>query len=123
MKVLRKLLYCIILSLFFPLTGYAEEIVPDKQQLDIIFAIDSSGSMKTNDSSRIGLDMVQAFIDTMQTQGIRIGYVAYNNEILSYAAPETIETPEKRKILKNKISSITYSPPKGPTTSSAGGMG
>ena len=97
MKVLRRLLYCIILSLFFPLTGYAEEIVPQKEQLEIIFVIDSSGSMKTNDPSGIGLDMVQAFIDTMQTQGIHIGYVAYNNEILSYSAPETIETAEKRK--------------------------
>lgn len=109
MKVLQKLLYCIILSLFFPLTGYAEEIVPEKEQLEIIFVIDSSGSMKTNDPSGIGLDMVQAFIDTMQTQGIRIGYVAYNNEILSYSAPETIETAEKRKKLKDQISSITYS--------------
>ena len=68
MKVLRKLLYCIILALFFPLTGYAEEIVPEKEQIEIIFVIDSSGSMKTNDRSGIGIDMVQAFIDTMQTQ-------------------------------------------------------
>lgn len=109
MKMLRILLYCIILALFFPLTGYAEEIVPEKEQLEIIFVIDSSGSMKTNDPSKIGLDMVQAFIDTMQTQGIRIGYVAYNNEILSYSAPETIETAEKRNKLKDQISSITYS--------------
>jgi len=109
MKVLQRLLYCIILSLFFPLTGYAEEIVPEKEQLDIIFVIDSSGSMKTNDPSRMGLDMVQAFIDTMQTQGIRIGYVAYNHEILSYMAPETIDTTEKREILKDQIASITYS--------------
>ena len=109
MKVLRRLLYCIILSLFFPLTGYAEEIVPQKEQLEIIFVIDSSGSMKTNDPSGIGLDLVQAFIDTMQTQGIRIGYVAYNDEILSYSAPDTIETAQKRNKLKDQISSITYS--------------
>ena len=108
MKVLRRLLCCIILSLFFPLIGYAEEIVPEKEQLDIIFVIDSSGSMKTNDPSRIGLDMVQAFIDTMQTQGIRIGYVAYNHEILSYMAPETIDTAKKREKLKDQIASITY---------------
>ncbi len=35
--------------------------------------------------------------------------MAYNNEILSYSAPETIETTEKRKRLKDQISSITYS--------------
>lgn len=108
MKVIRILLYCIILSLFFPLVGHAEEVVPEKDQLDIIFVIDSSGSMKWNDPSRIGLDMVQAFIDTMQTQGIRIGYVAYNDGILSYSALDTIETTAKREKLKDQIASITY---------------
>lgn len=109
MKVIRIALCCIILALFFPLTGYAGEIVPQKEQLDIIFVIDSSGSMKTNDASRMALDMVQAFIDTMQTQGIRIGYVAYNDEIVSYAAPEKIETTAMREQLKGEIASITYS--------------
>ena len=53
--------------------------------------------------------MVQAFIDTMQTQGIRIGYVVYNHEILSYMAPETIDTTGKWEKLKDQIDSITYS--------------
>lgn len=109
MKVIRILLCCILLSLIFPLTGYAEEIVPQKEQLDIIFVIDTSGSMKTNDPSGIALDMVQAFIDTMQTQGIRVGYVAYNDEILSFSAPETLETAANREKLKGEIASITYS--------------
>lgn len=101
-------LCCIILSLFFPLTGYAEEIVPEKEQLDIIFVMDCSGSMKTNDPSRMALQMVQAFIDTMQTQGIRIGYVAYNDGIVSYSAPDAIDTAAKREKLKSEIASITY---------------
>lgn len=108
MKVIGMFLCCIILSLSFPLTGYAEEIVPEKEQLDIIFVIDSSGSMKTNDPSGIALDMVQAFIDTMQTQGIRIGYVAYNDGIVSFSAPDVIGTVEKREKLKGEIDSITY---------------
>lgn len=109
MKVIRIFLYCVILSLFFPLIAYAEEIVPKKEQMDIIFVIDSSGSMRTNDPSGMALDMVQAFIDTMQTQGIRIGYVAYNDTVLSFLAPETIETTAKREKLKREIASITYS--------------
>lgn len=31
--------------------------------------------MKTNDVSRMGLSMVQAFVDTVQAEDIRIGYV------------------------------------------------
>ncbi|MDE6984817.1 MAG: VWA domain-containing protein, partial [Lachnospiraceae bacterium] len=109
MKVIRILVYCIILALFFPVTGNAEEIVPEKEQLDIMFVIDSSGSMKTNDPSGMGLDMVQAFIDTMQTQGIRIGYVAYNDAIVSYSEPETIDSTQNREKLKDMIASIKYS--------------
>lgn len=112
MKRLQSVLYCIILCLFFLKTAYtvyAEEISPERQYFDIIFVIDCSGSMKTNDQSKIGLDMVQAFVDTMQTEGIRIGYVAYNDKILSYSKPESIDSVEKREDLKKEIASITYS--------------
>ena len=50
MKAIRIMLYCIILSLFFPLIGNAKEIIPEKDVLDIIFVIDSSGSMKANET-------------------------------------------------------------------------
>ena len=72
MKGIRILFFCVALSLFFPLTVYAEEIISEKETLEVIFAVDCSGSMKTNDPSKMGLSMVQAFIDTVQAENIRV---------------------------------------------------
>ena len=58
MKRIGILLCCIVLCLLFPEKVHAEEIVSEKEPVDIIFVIDCSGSMKTNDVSRMGLSMV-----------------------------------------------------------------
>ena len=109
MKRIGILLCCIVLCLLFPEKVHAEEIVSEKEPVDIIFVIDCSGSMKTNDVSRMGLSMVQAFVDTVQAEDIRIGYVAYNDSILSYSAPKAIALAEEREALKEEIGAITYS--------------
>lgn len=108
MRGIRILFFCVALSLLFPKTAYAEEIVPDKETMDVVFVIDCSGSMKTNDPSNMGLSMVQAFIDTVQTENIRVGYVAYNDSILAFSVPESIAASEKRELLKEEIGAITY---------------
>lgn len=108
MRGIRILLFCVALSLLFPKTVYAEEIIPEREPLDVIFVIDCSGSMKTNDPSKMGLSMVQAFIDTVQTENIHVGYVAYNDDIVAFSAPASIEVPEKRADLKEEISAISY---------------
>ena len=108
MKGIGVFLCCIVLSLFFPLAVHSEEITSEKEPLDIVFVIDSSGSMKKNDPSKMGLDMVQAFIDTIQAEDIRIGYVAYNDGILSFSAPEPVAIDEKRESLKAEIGAIPY---------------
>jgi len=109
MKGIRILLCCVVLGLFFSKTAYAEEIVSQKEPMDIIFVIDCSGSMKTNDPSKMGLNMVQAFIDTVQAENISVGYVAYNDSILSFAVPESMAGDTNRDALKAEIGAITYS--------------
>lgn len=109
MKRVWILLFGAALSLFFPRTAYAQEIVPERQPVEIVFVIDCSGSMRTNDPSKMGLSMVQAFVDTVQSENIRVGYVAYNDGILSFSAPESVITVEKREELKAEIGAIVYS--------------
>lgn len=108
MRKIRILFFCVALSLLFPKTAYAEEIVPKKESMEVVFVIDCSGSMKANDPSKMGLSMVQAFIDTVQPENIRVGYVAYNDSILASSAPEFISAAEKRELLKEEIGAITY---------------
>lgn len=108
MKGIRIVLCCIVLGLLLPKTVCAEEIASEKKAIDIVFVIDCSGSMKTNDPSKMGPDMVRAFIDTVQAEDIRVGYVAYNDSILSFSMPESIATSQKRELLKEEIGAITY---------------
>ena len=108
MKGIRILFFCVALGLLFPRTAYAEEIIPEKEMMEVVFVIDCSGSMKTNDPSKMGLSMVQVFIDTVQAENIRVGYVAYNDGIIAFSAPESIETLEKRELLKEEIGAIAY---------------
>lgn len=109
MKKIRLLIYSVILCLFFPKTVCAQEVVSEKDPMEIIFVIDCSGSMKVNDPSNMGLDMVQAFIDTVQNENIRIGYVAYNDGIFSHAEPLPVAEVGQRESLKEEIRSIKYS--------------
>ena len=48
--------------------------------------------------------MVQAFVDTVQAEDIRIGYVAYNDSILSYSAPKSIALAEEREAVYHHAS-------------------
>lgn len=109
MKRIRLLICCVMLCLLFPRTVCAEEIISEKSPMEIVFVIDCSGSMKANDPSKMGLDMVQAFIDTVQNENIRIGYVAYNENIRSYAAPVPVAAAGQREALKEEISAVAYS--------------
>lgn len=110
MKRIWILLCCFVLHLcLFPQTVSAEEDAVNDTTLEIVFVIDCSGSMKTNDPSRMGLAMVQAFIDTIQSDEVRIGYVAYSDEISSFSDLSPIETKEERESLKAEIGAIEYS--------------
>lgn len=109
LKRIQILLCSIFLGLLCPKIAHAEEIAAEKEPMDIVFVIDCSGSMVTNDPQKMGLDMVQAFVDTVPSENIRIGYVAYNDEILSFSALEPMETAEKRESLKEEIREIAYS--------------
>ncbi len=109
MKGIQILFCCVVLSLIFPKTAHAEEFASEREPVEIVFVIDCSGSMKANDPSKMGLSMVQAFIDTVQTGNVQVGYVAYNDSILSFSAPEPMLMAEKREALNAEISAITYS--------------
>ena len=91
---------CLFFILFCPQSVYAEEFVSTKNGLDVMFVMDYSGSMKTNDSQDIARGMVKAFVDTVHSADIRVGFVAYNDRILTSTSPLTIQTEEERAKLK-----------------------
>ncbi len=99
---------CLFFSFFCPLMVCAKEFVSAKEGLDVMFVMDYSGSMKTNDSRDIARGMVKAFVDTVHSADIRVGFVAYNDRILTFTSPLAIQTEEERADLKKLIDQEQY---------------
>lgn len=105
-------MYMLITIFLFNLSGYVvygKEVVSKKQNLELIFVLDASGSMRSNDRNRMALDMVSAFVDTIHTEGIQIGFVAYNDKIVSSVSPISIERQKERLRIKQQIANTDYS--------------
>lgn len=106
-KVIAVLICFVFISVAFDAS--AEEIASEKNGLDVIFVMDHSGSMKYNDPDHTAIGMVKAFVDTVHSADIRIGFVAYNDQIMSSAAPVSVRTQEDRDTLKALMDSNGYS--------------
>ncbi len=108
-----KILIILINYLIFILTGcmnaFAQEYISEKEGVDVIFVMDYSGSMKTNDPRDIAQNMVKAFIDSVHSADIRIGFVAYNDRLLSATSPLPVGSSEERQALKVLIDAAAYS--------------
>ncbi|WP_124068047.1 vWA domain-containing protein [Clostridium sp. E02] len=111
MRRLNKVLLIILCFIFTTntLPAHAEEIASEKNGLDVIFVMDYSGSMVSNDPTHTATGMVKAFIDTVHSADIRIGFVAYNDKIVTSAAPLSINSQEEREFLKTQMDSAQYS--------------
>lgn len=89
--------------------AFGEESASKKNGLDVMFVMDYSGSMASNDPDHTATGMVKAFIDTVHSGDIRIGFVAYNDRVVSSAAPVSVRTQEERDSLKTLMDTTGYS--------------
>ncbi|HCO29503.1 MAG TPA: hypothetical protein DIT54_08910 [Lachnospiraceae bacterium] len=103
------MLIAILLSSISGNFVYGKEIASQKQELELMFVLDASGSMRSNDRNKMALDMMSAFIDTIHTEHIKIGFVAYSDKIVSSVSPISIENNTERKKIKKQISDTDYS--------------
>lgn len=100
---------CLLLVFLCPHTVHAEEFTIEKNGLDVLFVMDYSGSMRTNDLRNIAKGMVKAFVDTVHSADIRVGFVAYNDRILTSMSPHNIQSDEERETLKELLDQEGYS--------------
>lgn len=65
------------------LTIVTEEapVAAERAQVDVILAIDSSGSMKTNDPRRLRLDAAKRFVNLLDPREDQVGVVSWDNDI------------------------------------------
>ncbi len=108
-KFLTLLIGIVLYEIMLAQNAWAEEYVSVKSGLDVIFVMDYSGSMKSNDPDAIAQGMVKAFIDTVHATDIHVGFVAYNDQLLAATQPLPVKTNEERQTLKTLIDKSGYS--------------
>lgn len=110
-NIIKTLLIAFGISVILqnPSRVVADEISGKNSALDVIFVVDVSGSMKTNDSEGIALEMVKAFVDTAHADDISVGFIAYNDTIVSASTPVTMAEQLNRENLKDLIDTTVYS--------------
>lgn len=103
----KKTIYFAALSLLLfsisAMNCHAEETAMAKENLNIVFAVDHSGSMNEQDAGQMIPKVLQIFTDTMHGENIRIGYLAYNDTIVAQRAPVAVDQEEQRLTLKQTI--------------------
>lgn len=77
--------------------------------LDVVFVLDSSGSMLTSDPNRVALDAFNLFVDLCD-ETCSVGYVVYSEKIKDFNDMTAITNQTSLERMKNKINSIQYDP-------------
>ncbi len=116
-RLLSLLLTAVIAVMFFVpvIVVHADnDDIKDTEQdanmnLDVVFVLDSSGSMLDSDPHKVALDAFNLFVDLCdETCGI--GYVVYSEKIKDYSNIIDISNKSNLETMKKKISSIQYDP-------------
>lgn len=103
----KRAIYTIAAALLFFSTAamrcLAQETAMAKENLNIVFAVDHSGSMNEQDAGQMIPKVLQVFTDTMHGENIKIGYLAYNDTIVAQRAPVAVDQEDQRLALKQTI--------------------
>lgn len=79
-----------------------------KNELDIMFVLDVSGSMKITDPDRVSIEIIKMLVDLFGNGNTKMGFVAYNHSISSEATLKKISGDIERKELKNRLDQIRF---------------
>ena len=105
----KKLRYVMIIALILcslsSIRSQAKETAMTKEDLNIVFVVDHSGSMNEQDAKRMIPQVLKIFTDTMHGENIRVGYLAYNDAVVVQKAPVSIQDESEREALKQTIES------------------
>ncbi len=93
--------FLLMIAVYTPSHAYAEEL-PDGKF--IVFVLDASGSMKTNDPQRLAIDSIAQLIYSLPSD-YQVGFVAYNAGI---AASADFVSADGRKQVMDKAETVEY---------------
>lgn len=99
-----------LMSLFLVVSFCSQTYALEKENKDkaIVFLLDTSGSMKTNDSERLAIDSIIQMIYTLPTD-YRVGFVSYNSEITMDQMPVSNERRNEIMEMTEELKYAGYS--------------
>lgn len=101
---LAVILVYVIQIFFMPFSKvYASEATSN---MDVVFVLDSSGSMKESDPEEIRTEAIKMFLDMGQVQGNKVGLVAYSDNIVREHNLDTANGTEDKDRIKTMASGI-----------------
>ncbi|MGV8982498.1 vWA domain-containing protein [Clostridium sp.] len=76
--------------------------------LDVIFVLDASGSMKTSDPQEIRTEAIKMFLDMCGVEGNKVGLVAYSDNIIRVHNLDTMNSAGDKDSVKRMTTSIPF---------------
>lgn len=104
----KRLILCLCLTVFLLLPSFssAKDPLDTRKGLDIVFAVDTSGSMKTNDPAGFAREFLGLFATVADPKGIRVGIVGYSTKLTVSLPLTDISSKEGRASVEKAISSL-----------------
>jgi uncharacterized protein YegL len=107
-KKIKSILVAAVILVFqlgsIPLVN-AQNNAPSSN-LDVVFVLDSSGSMKESDPEEIRTEAIKMFLDMSQVQGNKVGLVAYSDNVVREHNLDTINSSDDKDRIKNMAVNI-----------------
>lgn len=104
--MIYMLFVCIAVSCVIPAMAAG---LDDEKPMDVVIVVDSSGSMKSTDPSRVAVEGAKMFIDMMETSGYQVGFVPFSSALGNVIELTTINSAADKQSFKSKIDALEYS--------------
>ena len=105
-------IFIVSACLFSSSTLSAKQALPDKNQGDLydaVFVLDTSYSMSSTDKEQIASEVINMFMDMSMAERTRIGFIAYNHQIVATQPLISISVADRKTELKRKIKTLRRS--------------
>lgn len=106
-KVQWIVLLFFILSFFISPNSDATIYASEPSEVEVVFVIDTSYSMRTTDKERISTEVLNMFMDLNENTKTKVGFVFYNDKIVASQPLTSLEEGNAKSILKDLFNSIS----------------
>ncbi len=108
-KIKETLILIMIFVFQLAFTAFAkDEVNQVSSNIDVVFLLDSSGSMKESDPEDIRIEAIKMFLDMAQVKGNKVGLVAYSENIVREHNLDSINSAGDKDRIKDMASNIAF---------------